>query len=256
MSTPFDALPGRPNDCASHLVLDKIAVGQPVAPPWAQHVRTCQRCTHEVAARQDAARAFSADHDLVALSARTVMRMRAQPNRWRALARSPRRGLRTVLASTAAAGLLYAAMLPKQDDVRTKGGAAFSVLALVNDKTTILRAGDTVAPGVPLRFLVDLPAPTWVAVLGRDGLGNIWRGAPEHGDTMLRLPAGKGQPLPGAVALDGRGDTETVVLFTCRSPTSLLRLTASLALKGGETHPGCTRHALRLQKAVPRSRSP
>ncbi|MFO0657130.1 MAG: hypothetical protein U0787_18905 [Polyangia bacterium] len=76
-------------------------------------------------------------------------------------------------------------------------------------------SGDSFAPGDTLRFVVDLPAPSRVSVLGVEASGALYVAWPQDDKAAVAREAGKAQALEGAVVLDEKLGRETLYLVTC-----------------------------------------
>lgn len=97
-------------------------------------------------------------------------------------------------------------------------------------------SGERFAPGDRLRFVVDLPTSGQVSIVGIEASGSLYVAWPSPGSPEPTLrPAGKGQELPGAVALDSSQGRETLYLVHCPPAGPPPQCTA----QGAEARPQC-----------------
>ena len=99
--------------------------------------------------------------------------------------------------------------------MREKGSAALHVYRKVGERAVEALSGDSFAPGDTLRFVVDLPAPSRVSVLGVEASGALYVAWPQDDKAAVARGAGKAQALEGAVVLDEKLGRETLYLVTC-----------------------------------------
>lgn len=108
---------------------------------------------------------------------------------------------------------------PSVPVVRTKGDPKLDLHRQVGAGSEQLDPGAAVAPGTALKFVVTLPAPGRVQIVGQDASGALYTAWPLGGQDPERA-AGR-QALPGAVALDDALGPETFHLVFCASGTEI-----------------------------------
>jgi hypothetical protein len=200
-------------ECPSDLVLDELVAGEldgDARQAAEGHVAACARCRDEVAARTSGfARHPEADpRRMLAAIRRGLDERPPSSRRWRWL-------MGVVPAAAAAAVVLVVALRPSPPRIRAKGGAILHVFRLDGDHAAELVSGERVRPGDRLRFAVDLPAPGHVSVVGVQADGKLYRAWPLDDGVPTARAAGRGQALPGAVALDDSPGHETLYLVVC-----------------------------------------
>lgn len=268
--TLFDNLrPGRPN-CPSDLQLDKMHAGELSAQKAAQisaHLATCAACTKHLQSNQIAELAPArAEAMLSGLRAR--LSKPPKTSLWQRLSERLNfdlRGLGTPILALGAASVLavvvgkgYAPWKSAGDDsadvaqVREKGGLALHVHRLTAQGSVEVPSGAALGAGDRLRFVVDLPQPGHIAIVGVEQNGTLYSAWPlsENTETPL-LPAGPRQILPGAISLDDSLGKETLYLVFC--PSEIGSPINKCQSRGAEISPncpsGCTLAAFSLQKS-------
>ncbi|HWU90053.1 MAG TPA: hypothetical protein VN253_22475 [Kofleriaceae bacterium] len=119
------------------------------------------------------------------------------------------------------------------DDAPPPRDAAISLIvhAPAGSADRLLRPGDPVQPGAPLRFEVHAARPGYVAVVGIDGAGD----ATVHYPLGGLAPSGfdpRDRLLPGATALDATPGDERLVAVYAERPFSLDAVVAALRTRG------------------------
>ena len=254
----------RPDSCLSDFALERVLVGELIAPGERatidQHLSSCATCR----ARRDE------------LDAAPVQVLDPADGRQGAgvpsvrPARS-RRLLGGLVGATALAAVVVLALRPRApldagaiaDGTRTKGdGLVLEVVARHADgrlervfDRTVLRPGDAV------RFQLTAPIPGHAAVLGLDATGRVSLYAPAASGAGLAVAAGT-STLPGSVVLDDAPGEERFVALLCEAMPAPAALDAAgrraLATAGGV--PGralrldlpCRQDALTVRKEVRR----
>ncbi len=227
-------------ECPSDLLLDRLAAGELPAAQAAQlqaHTGTCPAC----AAHMKEARFDALPVDAAALLAR-IRRGMDRPSLWQRLLGSW--ALRAPVLAVAGACLVLVLIgrptphpgpIAEDPGTRAKGGAILHVHRMLSAGSEEVLSGARLAPGDRLRFVVDLPRPGYVAILGVEEGGGLYAAWPTDGTTPQARPAGSGQALPGAVALDETPGTETLYLVHCPGAAAPPRCQA----RGGRKPPLC-----------------
>lgn len=221
------------DECLSDLQLDALALGaldETQAEQAQRHLAGCARCSQRRQALGEATRS-SAE-----LLARTRPRGSSVAHAVRAAGRSTRRVWRggavgAAGAAAAAAVLLLviarAPLFSGADTVRSKG--AGRVGYFVRHDGVVRRGGERehVAPGDALRFVVTISAPSYVAVLSRDGAGQVSVYHP-NGPRAARVEAGVERPLDASVVLDAVLGEEQLYALVCSAPVEVAAVSQRL----------------------------
>jgi hypothetical protein len=214
------------DECLSDLELDALALGALDAArvePAQSHLSSCSRCS----ARRlelDAATRSSAE----ALE-RSPVGWRSALMTGRAARRPTRRAwLGGAVAATAAAAavlllLVRSPLLPSGDTVRTKGTSRVGFF--VRHAGAVRRGSERerVSPGDALRFVVTSSVPSYVAVLSRDGAGQVSVYHPS-GPRATRVEPGVERPLDASVVLDDVLGEERLYALACSVPIEVASL--------------------------------
>lgn len=114
---------------------------------------------------------------------------------------------------------------------RVKGGPGLGLWVKRNDQVWRGAAREVVYPGDALRFTFTSRESGYLAVVSRDGGGqvNIY-----HPDGTIAAPiaAGNEVPLPGSIVLDQVVGPETLYVLFCSRPISLEPVQRALAERG------------------------
>lgn len=141
------------------------------------------------------------------------------------------------------------------DTVREKGGLQLHVLRQQADGAQSAQSGDMFHAGDRVRFVIDLPAPGHVNVLGVEADGGMYVAWPSAPGVATLRDAGRAQVLPGAVELDGRPGRETLYLVRCPQaagvPATQCRVSTGSSGGMGQLGcpPGCSTTAFVLNKS-------
>lgn len=245
--------------CPSDLALDRLHAGELAAAESRQitaHVATCTTCPGRIAARQNG---FAAFPEVDARPLLAAVRRRLHESEQEPVGRRWLQKLGLYFAPVAAVTAALAIFLvvrhggsttPNAADgvtyeTRAKGGLGLHVYRLGEGKTALAHdtvSGDPFAPGDRLRFVVDLPTRGQVQIIGVESDGDLYVAWPGPGsgaavDTLR--PAGKGQELPGAVALDNSPGRETLYLVHCAATSAAPQCTSQGAGKSPQCPAGC-----------------
>jgi hypothetical protein len=221
-------------DCLSDLQLDALALGALDAAQARQaesHLSSCIRCSER---RQGLAEATHVSAEALARSPS----LPGSPPTAKAARRSTRRVWvgGAMAAAAAAALLLLVGRLPLLSDgellsdgdvVRTKGTG--SVGFFVRHAGVVRRGNERerVSPGDALRFVVTSTVPRFVAVLSRDGAGQVSVYHPS-GPRAARVEPGVERPLDTSVVLDDVLGEERLYALTCSEPVELAAIREGL----------------------------
>ena len=227
-------------ECLSDLQLDALALGALDAAQARQaesHLASCTRCSDRRQGLDEATRG----------SAEALARSpgRVAPTAGKAARRSAQRvwlgGAVGALAAAAALLLLIGrspllsdgTLLSSGDQVRTKGTS--SVGFFVRHAGVVRRGNERerVSPGDALRFVVTSSVPRYVAVLSRDGAGQVSVYHPS-GPRAARVEPGVERPLDTSVVLDGVLGEERLYALTCSEPIELAAVSDGLRQTNGE----------------------
>jgi hypothetical protein len=217
------------DECLSDLQLDALALGALDAAQAEQagrHLSSCNRCSERRRGLEAAAR-FSAD--VLAQSP-----MPGGADRARGAARRSTRwawlGGAAGAAAAAAALLLVlgrSPLLPSGDTVRSKGTSRVGFFV---KHAGVVRRGnerERVSPGDALRFVVTSSVASYVAVLSRDGAGQVSVYHPA-GPVAARVEPGVERPLDQSVVLDDVLGEERVYALACSEPVAVAPLSEGL----------------------------
>ena len=225
------------DECLSDLQLDALALGALDAAQARQaesHLSSCSRCSER---RQGLGAATRLSAEALARSPRPL----GSPTVASVARRSTRRvwlGGALAAAAAAAAALLLVIGRPLLSDgplpsdgpvpsdgevVRTKGTSRVGFFVR---HAGVVRRGserERVSPEDALRFVVTSRVPCYVAVLSRDGAGQVSVYHPS-GPRAARVEAGVERPLDTSVVLDGVLGEERLYALTCSEPIELAAL--------------------------------
>ena len=270
-------------DCPSDLALDRLHAGElPSAESQrlTAHVEACPSCPARLAMRQAG---FGALPEVDPRPLLSTIRRRLHES---AAVPAGRRWLRQLgmffapmAAATAALFVLLVvrkgppehpsgtpptAGEPGTDVVRAKGGLGLHVYRYRDGHSDSPPAGpaeqatggqealsgERFAPGDRLRFVVDLPTSGQVSIVGIEAAGGLYLAWPSPGSTEPTLrPAGKGQELPGAVALDSSPGRETLYLVHCPQASTPPQCTSQGAKERPQCGTGCAMVSFVIDKA-------
>jgi len=221
--------------CLSSFAMDDRALHGPIDDAVDRHLEECRRCRARFEERARVVAAFEAD----GLATTSWVRIaaaghasvaRARPQR-QARARRWWLGLSGVLAGaaaaaallvTAAGGDLGRAPAPDMAPYAAPKGAALpiEVLCRRGDRTFVLAADQSVAPGDRLRFRPHplRPDVAFIQIGSVDGRGvySSFYPAADRGESVPLPPAG--QALEGAIALDAAPGPERVFVVLSERP--------------------------------------
>lgn len=258
--------------CPSDLMLDRLHADE-LAPAAAEgltlHIASCPSCASRMESRRAGfARFAGADPERILAGVRKRL---AEPDHPPARTSPPmqthRRWLRSAglaVAPLAAAAALVGLFVIRRgpadvsstdgpggpESVRLKGGPALHVFRLVGERSQRVMSGERLSPGDRLRFVVDLPQKAQVTIVGieRDGtLYTAWPlGASAEGAGLR--PAGSGQELPGAVALDQSLGQEPLYLVYCPDATTPPHCTSQGATEAPSCQSGCVLQKFMINK--------
>lgn len=234
--------------CPSGLDLDHLESGE--LPPEdatriASHVGGCVRCQAEMMTRKARLSAFPEVNPgpLLAAIQRRVQEDAAVQQKQGLRRRCVKFGM--PLLAAAAAVLVVVQFrrgdspdLPAPGDgIREKGGLLLRVYRFSESQSQRVASGDPFFPGDRLRFVVDVPSPGHVSILGIEASGRMYLSWPvaEAGETLLG--AGKAQELLGTVALDNSSGSEMLYLVHC--PPAIGRPAVACQSRGAGARPAC-----------------
>ncbi|HEY6907941.1 MAG TPA: zf-HC2 domain-containing protein [Myxococcales bacterium] len=208
--------------CLSALQLDRFATGElddAAAAEVRAHLQTCPQCSQAVES----------------------MRPREPLPALRAVPLRPRRPIRLVaaVAGVAAAAGVLLVLRPSVPRERSKGsGFALGMYVQHGGEVRRAGAGEEVAPGDAVRFVVTVPADGYVAVLSLDaqGRGSIYYPA---GPRAAPVSRGSDLALPLGTRLDATVGEERIVGLFCAAPVDLEPLRAALERGGSAVPEGC-----------------
>jgi Putative zinc-finger len=260
-----EAAAPRTPQCLSQLALDRLLAGELTAAHREvieRHLAGCVRCAVRRGQREQEQRAFreswsppahagapKATIDLQPLPAGTAGRG-GRP-RWRtAVARAG------TLAAAAVVLLLAWPLLRREAPETTTPKGEHWLRYFVRDRASgAVRRGmpaENVRPGDALRFGFDpfQVGDHHVAVLGRDGAGEVSVYFPERGGTAARPPRTEDGLVPWSIVLDDEPGAEIIYALACSHPLPLGPLAD--ALRRSETPPaipaGCKLERITLMK--------
>lgn len=197
----------RSERCLSDHVVDRLLSGELEGTPGdgaRAHLSSCSLCRAQVDAfREDAAR-FAAEIPI-------AEEVRAVGNKVRL--RSLRRAAYAV-GSMAAVVLVALIVIPKDPEVRTKGGLALEVIAKhENGKIEELLPGARLSPGDAIRFRIGSEEGGYLAIAGLDSaqVVSIYH-AP------MKIEGSKERLMDGSIILDSTLGPEQIAAIICREP--------------------------------------
>jgi hypothetical protein len=218
------------DECLSDLQLDALALGaldDAQAEQAERHLSSCSRCSERRLELGDATRS-SAE-----VLARSPSRRSSAVMSGQAARRPTRRAwLGGAVAATAAAAavlllIVQSPLLSSGDTVRTKGTSRVGFF--VRHAGVVRRGGERerVSPGDALRFVVTSSVPSYVAVLSRDGAGQVSVYHP-RGPRAARVEAGVERPLDASVVLDDVLGEERLYALACSVPIEVAAVSDGL----------------------------
>jgi hypothetical protein len=235
-------------DCPSDLALDRLHAGELPAERSASlrvHIAGCPACDERMAER---ARGFAAFPQLdPGLVFARVVAKAEQPTaslieRLRRFAGSLQ-GL--LSASTVALAAVAFVVISQRASVepavgtRLKGSLALRVHRQRGDHSEAVASGEPFAPGDRLRFEIDIPASGYVAILGIESSGKLYRAWPLTDAATVHLAAGRGVLLDGAVSLDAAPGREVLYLVQCQDGSAPAACSSRGPGQAPECGPGC-----------------
>jgi hypothetical protein len=222
----LERLRGSAAGCPSDLDLDQLSSDELEAPAAArilEHVAGCADCASRMELRKAGFASFPQvdPRPLLAAIRRRVGQEEEKKTR-RSFCLRPATWLATPLCAAAVLAIIFLARredpttYPQPESgVRAKGGLALHVHRLINGRSQRVLSGDIFHPGDQLRFVVDLPSPGQINVLGIEEKGGLYVGWPSDASVSTLRSGGRGQELPGAVSLDGSLGREAIYLAHC-----------------------------------------
>jgi hypothetical protein len=236
----------RRDGCLSDLTVDRLLADEldPADHRAAQaHVGSCARCSARVAELDgDRARYRLAPPPFPAHRERRSARW----GRWRPW-------LVPVGAIAAAAGLVLllrpGGRSPMTEDAtHVKGSIRLGFYVKRGDSVHTARSGDVVHPGEAVRFTYTTRTPGYLALVSRDGSGEVSVYYPDE-PAAAPLPPAEDEPLPGSIVLDDALGFEAVYAVFCSEPPAVTSLVAQLR-RGQDlvTIPGCSVDKAILEK--------
>jgi hypothetical protein len=244
------ARPELPEGCVSDLRLDALRtqeLSQEESADVHRHLTSCDRCSRRQAALGEHAEALT-------LHLRPFLKPNQEhaPRSRASSLRSHARGLALSVALAACALFAVLRVLPDEAGLRTKGaGPELGFYVKRGELVFEGVAGQTVAPGDQLRFVVSAHGYAHVAVLSRGADGQVSAYFPAGPQAASVDPDRTGSALDGAVELDGSLAQETVYGVFCEAPFLLAPLLAELQ-RSAElvAADGCAVTSLPLRKAL------
>lgn len=252
-------------ECPSDLALDRLHAGelpQAESQQLTAHVAACAICPQRMAARQAG---FAALPEVDPRPILSAIRRRLHETEREPAARRWLRQLTLVFAPMAAATAALVVLMwvrrnepdgsassagsgavsataPERagDETRLKGSLGLHVYRLRDGQKAGAQgaiSGDQFVPGDRLRFVVDLPTSGQLSIVGVESDGDLyvaWPGTGAPAEATQR-PAGRGQELPGAVALDNSPGPETLYLVHCPQASA----PPHCASQGAQARPQC-----------------
>jgi hypothetical protein len=194
-------------------VLDRLFVGEAIAPEAREHVKECERCVGRIGEREAAAAVFAKEAGFEVLVERSVRRTRMPV--WRKVSIAG--------GAVAAAAALVLLLIPREraaqngDGVRTKGGRVSLGLVVKHLDGRIEAAVPPVrlSPGEAIEFEITARKPGFVAVYDVDHNGSSVYAQPR------RIEAGPRQLLDGSIVLDESLGKERIFAVLCDGPIDL-----------------------------------
>jgi anti-sigma factor RsiW len=245
----------------SDLALDRLHAGElpdERATALRAHLSGCAACEARLSERT---RGFAAFPELDAglVFARVVAKAEAGvEDGWLTRLRAFFGSLSGALSTSAVALAVVAAVVISQrssvdeDGVhgtRLKGGLALRVHRQRGDHSEAVASGEAFAPGDRLRFEVDAPDSGYVAILGVESSGKLYRAWPlAAAATTVHLAAGRGVLLDGAVSLDDAVGREVLYLVQCHDQAAPAACTSRGPDQAPRCAPGCSLSPFVLDK--------
>ena len=224
------------DDCLSDLQLDALVLDALDAVQTEQarcHLASCERCTER---RRQLGAATAGSAKLLAQS--------PIPGRSALLAGASRRARARAWLGAAGAALAAAAALllfigrsplPLEGDVvRSKGSSRIGYFVKHGGAVRRGSERERVSPGDALRFVLTSSEARYVAVLSRDGAGQVSVYHPS-GPRAERVEPGVERALDASVILDDVLGEERLYALSCSAPIEVARVAA--ALRGSDSEP-------------------
>jgi hypothetical protein len=218
-------------DHLSALQLDGLALGalDDVGARRAEdHLAACVTCRQQA----DVLRA-SRDHFSASVLPRTLPALRARAAPW--WSRRMTWIAAPVLAAAVALVMLRGGAPVDDlgsDDLRVKGDASLQIVARRGDRVGLVAAGDTLAAGDAIRFVVTTPRAGYLLIASIDGRGATSIYYPAAGVASAPVPAAARLELPGSIVLDDAPGPERMVALWSARPLPADAVTAALAAIG------------------------
>jgi hypothetical protein len=222
-------------ECLSDLQLDALALGALEAAQVVRaegHLASCERCARRRELLGAAARGSAG-----------VLAQKPIPRRSAPLAAAARRPMWRAGLGAAGAGLAAAAALllfivrsepaPNGDVLRSKGSSRMGFFVKHGGVVRRGNERERVSPGDALRFVVTSSEPRYVAVLSRDGAGQVSVYHPE-GPRAERVEPGVERGLDASVILDDVLGEERLYALSCSTPIEIAGLSVQLRDSEGE----------------------
>jgi hypothetical protein len=190
-----------------------LFVGEVIADPAREHVKTCERCVGRIGEREAAAAVFAKEAGLDVLVGRTVRRT-GMPV-WRKVSIAG--------GAVAAAAVLALLLIPREhaakvgDGVRIKGGRVSLGLVVKHLDGRIEAAVPPVrlSPGEAIEFEISARSAGYAAVVDVDQTGSSVYAQ------LRRIEAGPRQLLDGSIVLDDALGKERIFAILCDGPIDL-----------------------------------
>jgi Putative zinc-finger len=222
--------PPRTPHCVSQLALDRLLAGDLGAADRQaveRHLAGCARCAARRGQREQEQRAFSESWSPPP-HAGTVERARRP--RWRT-AVVPAAG--TLAAAAVILLLVWPLVPPDQPETTTPKGQQWLRYFVRDRASGAVRRGmpaEKVRPGDAVRFGFDpfQVGDHHVAVLGRDGAGEVNVYFPDGGGAAVRPPRTDDGLVPWSIVLDDKPGTEAIYALACPHPLPLGPLAEAL----------------------------
>ncbi|XYH98600.1 DUF4384 domain-containing protein [Sorangium sp. So ce1128] len=117
------------------------------------------------------------------------------------------------------------------DETQIKGSIRLGFYVKRGDAVDRGRSGDVLHPGDAVRFTYTSRAPGHLAVVSRDGGGNV---SVYHPDAAFAAPVapGEDEPLPDSIVLDDVLGTEAIYAVLCREPRPVAGIVEQLRRDG------------------------
>jgi len=240
-----------PDGCLSNLVLDRLLTRE-LAEDRRQTVRAhldgCPRCSARLVG-------FERERDQFdEVAPRLRVRAPARRRSW---------GLALAAAgSLAVAALVLLFLRPRAGDpdrpgqrvagpTRAKGGLRLSVYLKQGDQVVMGRSGDAVHPGDAIRFAYTDVTDGYLAILSRDGAGQVSVYYPEGERAAPAARADQEVILPGSIILDEVLGPETLYAVHCAAPVEVVLIAERVQRGDLASLVGCSIDRLILDKRPP-----